>query len=615
MSDIDGEIGIQPSNTENSYQPPLPDKTPTLKKSDASTENREISTKTEFSIALNKEVLRKMAIDHPALAEMFDTFGRLPDKIAFTPGVNFIFGKNGSGKSTLANSLYMVAKAAELARYYQEEAQFDLDDTEKNQPPAFFQDKALRNVLDPGPGVHSELAFLIKAGIAPDLIRRGGVTMDTFHLRNAGGQWGSPPIEMIQVQDLLGADKQRELDYRQYNRTQGRTDLDELLTRDQGSARQMLEKQLEDKFAAKDPGSIVFIDETTIGLSPWRQEVYIKKLHQIAEEKGLVVIAAENSGFAWEGDHKRIHLEEPEKGNHTQDVNDTPSVDLKPYLENQETVKEPSFEVKINKDAINILGEKYVKFRPMLASFWQLPDTLQFTPGKTEIFADNGGGKTTFLNTLYLLMKIEETRILNQSMGLDSSRETAASDILNPSQPREQQFIQSAGLGLELIKSGAISLGNFKDIPVDMGWNDPKPGLDYFNLIEFSGNLTNDTLRVVDSAIRFSDQGIGDALKADQVRNPDTVRRSTRQTIEQHLLAKLDKMAEGGYLFVDEIDGGISPDRQLINSVEIHKKAQERNITLIATSNSYEGYKYPVASRIDLQTAPSTGIQKPTYTI
>jgi predicted ATPase len=383
------------------------------------------------------------------------------------------------------------------------------------------------------------------------------------------------------------------------------------------SSRQDLERKITSLLEHRFPGSIVFLDEATMGLSPWRQEEYIRQLHKIAEEKNFLIIAPENSGYAWEGPYNRIHLNEPEKGLQAPNARQPEHTPVQPLKESGELLGAPSIEFRIDKDKLSELAQSYPRFAAMLETFQRLPDHLKFSHGKTEIYADNGDGKTTLLNTMYLLAKIEKfAGGSDNDSPTPQERKESLDYILNSRQVDDKLFIQSSGLAAELIRSGAITLGDHETIP-DEGWSG-KRAVEYFNLLDLSGEITNDTFKVVGYALEKGEgeTALQKAQDFEKKYRPDRARKSTRQTVESYLANIIgNEMLPGGFLFVDEIDGGMSPDRQLAYSDQIHKLAKERKITIISTSNSYEGHQHPITPKLDLRDAPEVGIVPPRYAI
>lgn len=573
----------------------------------------------EISVALNKEVFTELAQEYPQLSDMLETFQRLPGTIDFKRGVNFIFGKNGSGKSTLASAIYLLAKAAAKADDIKRNAVLDRDTQAYNNA----DQAALNDTLNPSGTMRYEVADLLKAGLAPEIVRRGAIRLTGFN------QADSLPVDMLNVQDFLGEQKSREAEYLNpsesdlfypdgaYKDLDKRVEKDTIYKKRGVSARQDLERKLTNLLEHRFPGSIVFLDEATMGLSPWRQEEYIRQLHKIAEERKLLIIAPENSGYAWEGPYNHIHLNEPEKGLQAPNVRQPEHTPVQPLKDGGEQLRSPSIEFRIDKDKLAELAQSHPRFAAMLETFQRLPDHLKFSHGKTEIYADNGDGKTTLLNTMYLLAKIERfAGGTDNDSPTPQEREESMDYILNSRQIDDKLFMQSSGLAAELIRSGAITLGDHKIIPEEV-WSGRR-AVEHFNLLDLSGEITNDTFNVVGYALEKGDgeTALQKAQDFEKKYRPDRIRKSTRQTVESYLAKTIEnEMLPGGFLFVDEIDGGISPDRQLPYSDQINKLAKEKQITIISTSNSYEGHQHPITPKLDLHDAPEAGIVPPRYTI
>ncbi len=478
-------------------------------------------------------------------------------------------------------------------------------------------------------------------GVAPVLVEKGALNLTKFKVAKGYADGAdvtdAPTVHRIAIQDILGErrDRANEIVYATQVGRERQAWMDQVAgegsasnvdysniksrySEDGGSARQTIEKILETEFEEINPGSIVIIDEATYGLSPKRQENYVRTIQGLAKEKDLIVILAENSGYAYETSSSRIDLHDPQKGLHEPEAQDSPDVVVE-KLESQEVLLESALGFNIDHEKIKALLDANPQFDKMLKGFLELPDSISFGPGKTEIFGDNASGKTTLLGAMFLLAKMEadidqqikfnELLPGNKVADRDEIREALRKGLANPTQTKDITFLQSLGFARELALSGAVSL-NFRRQVGQLGVPGMSNGVAWLNLLEVSGEIKRDSFGVIGS----NERSIEDvrrkieAFKSD----PDMKEGSTRQTSEYLLIKRVQEMPEGGILFVDEIDGGISPDRQLRFSNRLSKLAKERGITVIATSNSYEGYNYRITQSLDLE-KPGEGVVSPVY--
>ena len=601
-------------------------------KSGEKTEKTEF-IKPELSIELNKEVLNSLAERYPDHREMFDRFSRLPP-IKFERGkVNFLFGPNGSGKSTLANAVFLAAEVAQLTQKALARSKVDFR-TGKDEPTATAEEahkNALTSILHPDKSSRYIVAELIGMAAAPRLVEEGALTLSQFRAREGYGgkdtelESDTPIIHRIAVQDMLGEERRQEERYLFERRhpevsTRKLSETQSSYAESGGSARQMIEEKLRRQFEIINPGSIVVMDEAAFGLSPKRQEEYIQMLEQFAREKDLIVIAPENSGYAYDSASMRIDLETPERGLYVSETRDSEARAGVAPIESQEVLPEPTMEFALDHDKLKQLAESNPQFKPMLEAFDKLPPSFGFGPGKTEIFADNGGGKTTLLGVMYLLMQIEgriddSLKMASFMRRKEEDKETVRkgevrSLVTNPSQTGDKVFIESLGFARELIASGAITLKNQPNFPKQR--RSTMEGVSrvmWMNLLDVSGEIKNDNFNIIGYSEARDIAGIAEEIKK---MRPERIHGSTRQTAETLLMQTIQHMPEGGFLFVDEIDGGISPGRQLRISDTVHKLAREKRITVVATSNSYEGFKYRLTPSFDLS-VPEQGVASARY--
>ncbi len=589
-------------------------------------------TKPELAVALNKEVLASLAEQYPDQREMFERFSQLPP-MKFEQGkVSFIFGPNGCGKSTLANAIFLAAQVAHSTERRSGTEDFDFETREVREvSPEEARERALKEVLHPSRMTRYALAEMVGMAAAPRLVEDGALTLTQFQARKGFGSPDSglksdtPIVHRIAVQDMLGEERQQETEYLFADRyvsgagQVGRSFVDSRYVEDGASARQTIERKLKQEFERLNPGSIVIMDEAAFGLSPKRQEEYIKMLEQFAEEKDLIIIAPENSGYAYTEPSLRIDLEAPEHGLHLSEAREDTTQNSVTPLESPEPLPEAVIDFKIDHKKIQQLAEENPKFQPMLEAFAKLPPSIAFGPGKTEIFADNGGGKTTLLGVMYLLMEIER-RVQNTKDTMRFGQEELdekeiregliQSSIRKPAQLSEKVFVESIGFARDLILSGAITLTNIPVMPKSQfATREGVIGNMWMNLLDVSGEIKKDTYNIIQHSKNADVTQIRDEIK--NLRR-DRKHGSTRQTSEDLLLQTIKHMPKGGFLFVDEIDGGISPGRQLQISDTVNKLAMEKGVTVVATSNSYEGSKYRLTPSLDLLT-PEKGVMPPTH--
>lgn len=620
-------------DTLNSFRPSMEKKD--SKDSKETIEQKEF-IKPELGIAFDKKVLGSLVERYPDQREMFEKFSRLPP-VTFERGkVNFIFGPNGCGKSTLANAVFLAAEVAQRTqRIMTRLPETGLGDNEEDGVRLEdAQKEAMDHVLHPSRMDRSAVVDLIGMAAAPRLVEDGALVLTQFQVRGGyGGEKSdlisdTPTVHRIAVQDVLGEERMRENSFMRDQRLkfsrggQGFSKTQSHYAESGASARQMVEAKLKEEFEFMNSGSIIIMDEAAFGLSPKRQEEYIKMLEQLAQEKDLIIIAPENSGYAFDAATARIDLENPERGLHVSEARDSEARAGVATLESREKLSGATIQFTVDQDKLKALIGDNSKFRPMLEVFEKLPANFGFSPGKTDIFADNASGKTTLLGVMYLLAQMErgvQSSIdWSNEMGREAGdkeklrKEEMKSLVTNPSQPRDKVFIESLGLAREIIASGAITLGNNPNIPLhqvrDMeGVN----GVMWMNLLDVSGQIKKDHFNIIDSSSVRDVEGLANEIKE---MRPTSVRGSTRQTSETMLLQTIQHIQEGGFLFVDEIDGGISPGRQLGVSDAVHKLAKERGVTVIATSNSYEGLKYRITPSLDLS-VPEQGVISPTHVL
>ena len=189
-------------------------------------------------------------------------------------------------------------------------------------------------------------------------------------------------------------------------------------------------------------------------------------------------------------------------------------------------------------------------------------------------------------------------------------REVIRSLVSNPYQTQDKVFVESIGFACKLIESGAIALSNIPTIPPTRysGMEGVTSNM-WMNLLDISGEIKKDNFRIIGYSKSEDVSKISDEIKK---LRPERTHGSTRQTAETLLIKTIEHMPEGGFLFVDEIDGGISPGRQLHISDRVHKLAKEKKITVVATSNSYEGFKYSLTPSPDLS-VPEQGVVPATH--
>ena len=217
------------------------------------------------------------------------------------------------------------------------------------------------------------------------------------------------------------------------------------------------------------------------------------------------------------------------------------------------------------------------ELQAVLEAIARLPERLEFKPGVTLIFGENGGGKTTLANAIRLSLNAEK---LLKDGSYDSYEEA-----LEKAMDEDERSSRDSGA----VAAQGLSPYIAKGLRIRHQVTSSQAPSKMYDLSMIKGS-------------RGGGVGNGDL----------TFGRSTRQDAEEGLDALKDKFRKkADVIFIDEPGMGASPRAQEKLAGKLDDVAGEKN-SLIACSNSYALWMRARAGEIpyiDLSEEPEKGIQ------
>jgi predicted ATPase len=474
-----------------------------------------------------------------------------------------IFGGNGSGKSTLARALghTVIAEAdiawgkkfggdvhfsnvSEWTRY-----QYDSDNT-------------------------GQLVDLQK-GFTKDLLESGifssGTPVD-----------GKTKVLMMDIQEVLGKEMHRahsdymnensveELVYRGGRKTE--------LKQQGSSSRQYIDERI-DMLIDNQPESnktILIIDEPDFALSPQRQKMFFDRLVDKCKKKGIALVMDNKNTI----DSQVIEI----KTSGSSELDERFKKLLTRLPEGKETEEQKPLEVDINTNEIESLIEeinsgiqvfgkmdenKKREIVGMLRNISGLGEKVLFGKGVNLIFGENGSGKST-------LAKAIQVSIMASEYNMAPKRLVAS----------EGSMRYGYDIAAELVNRNLIKVNKEKTEPENDG----------FSFSSGESVVMIDPLRGIGETASIYENAMIDSRGRREYMNDTKMGRgisqkeSSRQTIEKEIVEKVENVAPGGVIIIDEAEGGLSP----MDQERFHKLLDElgnRGYTVIVPTNSYYAYK------------------------
>ena len=558
-SQIDGSAGIGEQNKNNEL-PSTNVEVRVNKKAieDLMIEVSECNSENEFQREQNSKEI-----------ELLKRFGDLPESITVSSEKPvIIFGGNGSGKSTLGGVIGLTITA----------------ETDIAWEKKYGENPHFTNVSEWVDYQHSSnnVGQLIdlQRGFTADILKAG-----IFSLEKPIDD--QTKVLFLNTQEVLGKEMHRAFsDYMDSNslyelqfRDGKPTDLEQ-----QGnSSRQYIDERINALIDGQPESdkTVLIIDEPDFALSPQRQEEFFKDLIDKCGKKGITLVMATNSGYLWDNKEKIESQAIEIKTNESRELEERFNKLLAKLPETAENVTSKSLEVEIDASEIdnliseaesnrNIFGvtdeNKKRELVNMLNNIKKLGEKVTFDKGVNLIFGENGSGKSTITKAIQVSMLANEYHQLPKQIvsgdgsmryGYDIAAELVERNIIKIKAEKEEENFGFKSWDSVVMIDPLRGIGETASI-YENAMKDSRWRREYMN------DLKN---------------GIGVSQKD-----------SSRQTIEQEIVEKANKVAPGGVIIIDEAEGGLSP----MDQERFHLLLNElgnRGYTVIVPTNSYYAYK------------------------